>query len=692
MKLYISAIFLVASFFGLAQQTAYIDVKKADIDIKIIPEKEQVSGNVVYSFEIIKAIDSMIIDAKQMQVSEVFLNDKPVDFTYNKTQIILNHSFNKKDLNTFKIKYLCNPKKAMYFISSEENGIDQVWTQGQGKYTSNWLPSFDDMNEKIEFDMSISVPQSYGVVANGKLKTKKSRGNLTTWEFDMKNPMSSYLLALVIGNYKIKEDSAASGIPLEMYYNPHDKDLVAPTYRYSKKIFDYLETEIGVSFPWQNYKQVPVKDFLYAGMENTSLTIFSNSYMVDSIGYTDKNYINVNAHELAHQWFGDLVTEENSTHHWLQEGFATYFALLAEREIFGDDYFYVQLFHTAKQLEELSNNGGESLLDPHASSLTFYQRGAWAIFALRNLIGDRAFKKSIKKYLNDYAFKNANTNDFINIASAKSQTKLEDFVQTWFVDKKFPIAEAQNLLKENTLAKELLRVDKMDKTGLLSYAEQHPEIYIDTTQTEIVGLLLKKLKSYSVTETQTAYKKAINSNNIKNRQAVAMYLDTVPTALQKSFESLLKDKSYVTIENALMKLWVNFPQNRNQYLNTTEGIVGFKDKNIETLWLTLALITPAYKTDTKMQYYQRLVSYTSPYQHFEVRQHAFEYLFQIQAFNEESLKNLIQACKHPVWQFSKFSKGLLTELLKNEDYRMVLKNIMPQLDKTSQSFLSNQLK
>ena len=193
-------------------------------------------------------------------------------------------------------------------MSPDGNNKTQVWTQGQGKYTSNWLPSFDDMNEKIEFDLSISTPSIYKTIANGKLVDKIEEKNLTTWKYDMQYPMSSYLVALAVGNYDYETEVSKSGIPIEMYYYPNKSDIVEPTYRHTKHIFAFLETEIGVAYPWQNYKQVPVKDFLYAGMENTSLTIFSDSHMVDSIGFIDKNYINVNAHELAHQWFGDLVT------------------------------------------------------------------------------------------------------------------------------------------------------------------------------------------------------------------------------------------------------------------------------------------------------------------------------------------------------------------------------------------------
>lgn len=153
-----------------------------------------------------------------------------------------------------------------------------------------------------------------------------------------------------------------------------------------------------MSYPWQNYKQVPVKDFLYAGMENTTLTVFSEAFVVDSIGFNDRNYVNVNAHEMAHQWFGNLVTETEGTHHWLHEGFASYYALLAEKEIFGSDYYYWKLYNTAEQLKQLSDEGkGESVVNPNASSLTFYEKGAWALHILKELIGEEAFKSAVKK-------------------------------------------------------------------------------------------------------------------------------------------------------------------------------------------------------------------------------------------------------------------------------------------------------
>ena len=149
----------------------------------------------------------------------------------------------------------------MYFIDwnlKVKNGAGnkQIWTQGQGKYTSNWLPSFDDMNEKLIFNLNITFNKDYEVIANGKLMKKKAINNKEfLWKYRMTKPMSSYLVALAIGKYNYKEEKSTNGTPLYMYYYPEDESKFESTYRYTARIFNYLEQEIGVPYPWQNYKQ-----------------------------------------------------------------------------------------------------------------------------------------------------------------------------------------------------------------------------------------------------------------------------------------------------------------------------------------------------------------------------------------------------------------------------------------------------
>ena len=654
-------------FSAKAQQTEYVDFEKASVTLEINPDIKEISGLVTYTFDIIKEKDSIYIDAQHMTFESVLLNNEKAVFHNDGKKLWIINDLKPSSDNQIFFSYKGSPKKAMYFTGSKEN--HQIWTQGQGKYTSNWLPSIDDMNDKIKFDLSITYDNDYTVLANGKLINKEVVGEeQTKWYYDMQQPMSSYLVALAIGKYNKKVEISKSGIPLEMYYYPEDSAKVEPTYRYTKQMFDFLEEEIGVPFPWQNYKQVPVKDFLYAGMENTSLTIFSDAFMVDDMAFVDKNYVNVNAHELAHQWFGDLVTETEGTHHWLQEGFATYYALLAEREVFGDDYYYWKLYEYAQELLTQEQEGeSTSLLDPKASSTTFYKKGAWVLHMLREQVGDKAFKTAVKNYLEKYQFKNVETNDFIIEVEKASAQNLNDFANTWLKSSVLPENEMRLTLEKNETSAFLVTIED---DPYLSYRTDENNNYIPSSlvyelpsgyfpiKTAVLTEVLQK-PNYPTSGSLLA--EAFESNDIKLRQAIAQNIIEIPSELKAEYETLLNDKSYITIETALYNLWTNFPQDRSKYLNKTSNIFGFNNKNVRTLWLTLVLLTPDYEPEKARTYYEELVSYTNPKYGFEVRQNAFQYLKMIQACNDECTTNLKEATTHHNWRFKNFAKQLLEE-------------------------------
>ncbi|MCB0444707.1 MAG: M1 family peptidase, partial [Gelidibacter sp.] len=301
----------IIGFAVFGQQTESVDFERISADIQLKPSIKEVKLYVKYEFKILKDVDSVYLDFGTVYHYEIHnQNFKGFVKDQNNKLIFYNNEggFKANQKYEFELVWFDYPKKALYFIDWNHDGKKQIWTQGQGKYTSNWLPSIDDMNDKIEFDQTITFDKNYEVIANGKLVDVIENDSTKTWQFNMNKPMSSYLVALAIGKYNKKTELSKSGIPLVYYYYPEDVSKVEPTYRYTKQIFDFLEDEIGVPYPWEIYKQVPVKDFLYSGMENTSLTIFSDALMTDSTAFVDKNYVNVNAHELAHQWFGDLVT------------------------------------------------------------------------------------------------------------------------------------------------------------------------------------------------------------------------------------------------------------------------------------------------------------------------------------------------------------------------------------------------
>ena len=601
-----------------------VDFLTGNVSIFLDADFKKVEGKVTYTFKVLQPVDSISIDAQKMQIMDVLLDGEKTAIHYDSKKIKIGGNFLANSEHRIEIQYIAVPKKALYFLNDYQ-GKDQIWTQGQGKYTSNWLPSFDDMNEKVEFDLVIHYDSDYEVIANGKLlQTQAVNDTIKRWEYDMEQPMSSYLLALAIGKYEKVVETSESGIPLEMYYYPSDKDKFESTYKHSKELFDFLEKEIGYAFPWQNYKQIPVKDFLYAGMENTGTTIFSDAFVVDDIGFNDRNYINVNAHELAHQWFGDLVTETEGKHHWLQEGFATYYAFLAEREIFGDDYFQYKLYESAEQLTEQSKaDNATALLDPKASSLTFYQRGAWALHALKDMIGADDFKTTVKQYLEKHQFGNVTTSDFISVAEQVSGQDLSDYQKIWLEAIVFPSQEALAILTKSPFIKRYLTLAGertqpiAGKWGALATA-------LDFPINEYLGQeVIYQLEGDTSKESLGLFTKAFETNNIFVRQAIANTMSTIPRELKTQYESLLTDESYATIEPALYHLWANFPSDRTSYLEQTKGVIGFHDKNVRILWLVLALSTQEYQPEKHQEFYKELSGYSSPVHHFSTRGKCF---------------------------------------------------------------------
>jgi len=654
MKRFLRVFVFFSCVFSYAQQTAIVDFKVIDAEITLFPEASKVLGNYSIGFTMLKAADSIFLDARRMTFNNISLKqdaeNKPFAIENNDSQFIIKRYFEKGQTYQLTFQYEAAPKKALYFLKRKEDW--NIWTQGQGKYTSNWLPSFDDVNEKVIFNMAIRCKTPYIALSNGTLANIEpiEDSDDFIWRYTMQNPMSSYLVALTIGKYVAKSKVSKSGVPLEYYYFPEDSLKVEPTYRYSKQMFDFLEDDIGVPYPWQNYKQVPVYDFLYAGMENTSLTIFSDAFMVDDTGFNDKNYVNVNAHELAHQWFGNLVTATSGEHHWLQEGFATYYALLAEREVFGEDYFFFKLYQNAQDLGRQDQAGnGTSLLNPKSSSLTFYQRGAWVLHALRNRVGDAVFKKAVKAYLEKHQFSTVETTDFISEVERLTGKSLNAFVNTWIKSETFPFEDAVRLVYKQS-----------------EYIQQYVKANCEANSSKCAEFLKYYVsddaKVKVIAQQPQLITKETFQNSLKVRQAISTYLKYVPKDLKAGYESLLDDKSYITIENALYNLWTSFPTERSKYLSKTRNIDGFNDKNVKLLWLVLHLNTPEYKADGKENVFAELLNYTSPQYNADLRMKAFNYLKLMNACDALCKANLEDAKSHHNWRMVKFAKEMLSAL------------------------------
>ena len=681
---------LLLSTITFAQQIQSVDFKLVHGQITINPKDKSVTGAVSYWFDVLKQIDTIRIDAQNMDFTDVEMNQKKIPFITDGKQILLISTF-KKGTNNISFNYVAKPKQTMYFIGSAANNNLQIWTQGQGKYTSHWFPSFDDVNEKVIFNLQVVFDSNYQVISNGIIKSKVTNDSMTYWKFNMRKPMSSYLLMLAIGKFEKNSQKSKSGIPIEMYLEPKDVTKFEPTYRDSKTMFDFLEKEIGVKYPWEIYKQVPVREFLYAGMENTSATLFNTRYVVDSTGFEDRSYTNVNAHELAHQWFGNLVTAESGKHHWLQEGFATYYALLAEKKIYGEDYFVSKLYESAQQLKFASRTDTIPVLNAKASSLTFYQKGAWALFVLHEEVGDKAFKNAVKNYLKKHAFQTVNTQDLFAEIKKVSSYDLDNFSKVWLETTVFNTQQANSLLLKNKGIMILFEVDKLKSKPLSEKKDFFKKIMQSEVHFTVKEAILNQLKNENWEEKKTLFTLALATKNVQLRQAVAASFNEIPESFRTQYETLLDDKSYQTQEIALYNLWNNFPEQRSQYLDKSKAWMGFNDFNLRTLWVTLALSTPNYAFD-KQALETELIQYSSIDYQANTRQNALEKLLFFKIINDVVLGNLVNATTHHMWQFSKFGRDNIRKLLQSPEMRVTLERIVPALSEAEQFQLNRLLK
>ncbi len=688
-------IFLLLSITVFGQQFKKVDFTKMNAQVSLYPSEKLISGSVQYDFEVKQTIDTIKIDAKNMDISDVSINGNIIPFKNNGKYLSLYQGFQKGN-NSVTFLYSAKPKQTLYFVGWDSaNGVQQIWTQGQGKYTSYWLPSFDDVNEKVIFNLSIAFNPFYKVVSNGKLisATMNEKGSAKVWKYEMQKPMSSYLVMMAIGQFDSRNLYSSSKIPLELYYKSDDVNKFEPTYKYSKQIFDFLEKETGYNYPWEIYKQVPVHDFLYAGMENTTATLFSQDFVVDEIGFNDQNYINVNAHELAHHWFGDLITAKESKHHWLQEGFATYYALLAEKNLFGDNHFQYELFKNAEEIQKASNYDTIPILNEKASSLSFYKKGAWALHYLRESIGTKNFQKAVKNYLKKYQFKTVDTDEFLaEIKKVSPKFDANKFKREWLESKTFDAQTAIGLMSKNKVMKQYFELQKMQKQSL----DSKKKIFLTILKSKQYYILSQEI-IYQLIDVPFEQKKellqlAMKTNDLKIRQAIAESTKQIPVEFKAEYETLLNDNSYVTKEIVFQQLCDQFPDERAKYLASTENIIGNNDKSFRTIWLLYACLDKNFKPDEKPKFYNELINYSSTQYDATVRKNALEMLLQINPTDEKVLTSLVNATTHHKWQFVAFAKNTIRGMLKKEKFKQAFTTLLPSLPEREQNFLKAEIK
>lgn len=442
-----------------------IDFIHMDLELSFDTATSKVMGDVELDFVTAGKVDSVFLNSVKITVEKVRLNGGKVKFGSNSKGFwILPKSSDIEDTNTIALSYECIPRKGIYFIGwndPERLSKRQIWTQGQGIDHRHWIPHRDDQTDKITTDIKIHFNKKYQVVSNGDLIERSEKRKMATWHYRMDQPHSSYLIMIAIGEYDHKSTASASEIPLHQYYYPERHSDYDHYYRSNEEIFNFLEDEIGVPFPWKSYSQVPVQDFRHGAMENTTATIFGDFFLVDEVAFNDRNYTYVNAHELAHQWFGNLVTADGSDNHWLHEGFATYYQWLSEKNLYGQDFFDWERWKAAELIREASEVDRIPLGNGKAGSSRFYQKGAWVLYMLRETLGDEDYRLSIQSYLRKNAFGVVTTKELQHAIFETVEVDVSGFLAYWVEDPNELKVSVASEVKENKLKLKLTATDSL---------------------------------------------------------------------------------------------------------------------------------------------------------------------------------------------------------------------------------------
>ena len=308
-----------------------VDILHSVIDIKLDFLSESVIGKVTHTFTPLgSSVSNLDLDAEDMVVRRVRLDGKDIPFfqSEEKLHMDLVRSFNWSDTLNVIINYTAKPRTGLYFFKPDSSYPErrlQAWTQGEETDNHHWVPIYDYPNERATFECKLTVDKNLKAISNGELVSQTDNEDGThTFHWRENFPMVSYLISFAVGDY-VKVEDNYEDLPVNYWVYPENQQEAHRSFGKTPDMLDYFNKVTGIKYPFEKYDQVIVTDFMWGGMENITLTHNTDRTMHDSRAQPDHSSVGLVAHELAHQWYGDMITTRNWSHIWLNEWFATFF-------------------------------------------------------------------------------------------------------------------------------------------------------------------------------------------------------------------------------------------------------------------------------------------------------------------------------------------------------------------------------
>lgn len=409
--------------------------------------------------------DSLILDAKGMEIKAISLNGKPLNYTYKEyvLKIQLDKIYTRNERYTLTIDYVAKPNtlkvgggvavtsdKGLYFINplnEEGRFMPQIWTQGETESNSVWFPTIDSPNFKSTQEVYLTVANKYKTLSNGTLVSSVVNADGTRtdyWKQDQRHSM--YLFMIAVGEFEVVTDSYIKSDGTEMlvdyYVEPQWKDQAKAIFGKTPKMIRFFSDLLGMEYPWDKYSQIVVREYVSGAMENTTAVVFGDYVYKNERELADGNDEATIAHELFHHWFGNLVTTESWSNLALNEAFANYSQFLWDEFEYGLDvaqlnkekdllgYFSTDFHHN---LVWFDYNFRDDVFDTQT-----YNKGGAILHQLRKYLGDDAFYASLNHYLKKHAYKTAEYNDLRIAFEEVTGKDLNWYFNQWFLGKGHP--------------------------------------------------------------------------------------------------------------------------------------------------------------------------------------------------------------------------------------------------------------
>lgn len=457
-----------------ATRTRENDLIHTKLEVSFDWEKQHLMGNAIleltpYFFPQAQ----LVLDAKGFDIHQVNLVEgaqkKKLEYDYDELRLNINlgKTYPQGEHYFVEIEYTAKPNereagggvaitsdKGLYFINPDGTDSEkprQIWTQGQPDANSAWFPTIDSPNERTTQEIYITVAENFKTLSNGQMVFSRANGDGTRtdyWKMDKSHP--PYLFMMAIGEYSVVKDDW-EGMEVSYYVEPEYEPYAKAIFGNTPEMLSFFSEKLNYKYPWNKYAQVVVRDYVSGAMENTTASVFMEQLQVDDRTLLDEDWDGIIAHELFHQWFGDLVTCESWANLPLNEGFANYSEYLwAEHKHGREEADYLGRTELQGYLAEAQDKQvdlirfhyekNDDLFDAHS-----YNKAGRILHMLRGYVGDEAFFKSLEYYLKTNQYQPVEVH---NLRLAFEQVTGEDlnwFFNQWFLNAGHP----QLLVEQN---------------------------------------------------------------------------------------------------------------------------------------------------------------------------------------------------------------------------------------------------